>query len=1131
MSRLAGAAAAVPAPPPAQPHPELVAQQSASANGSPALAFPQNGMWLASGNQIWDMRSRRVLRILPVRRSLSSVTFSADGALEAGIENGGSAVTVWDPHEGVPLASLTVPGANPTCLAFLGDRLIAGYSDGAVRLWDARAGRVLLKRPTGFASVGAIAGGAQGRFAAAVSGGGTLSGRVALLELNAAGGGSRSLTATGDAAFQDVAVSPSGDRIAAGGMDGLTVWDAASGRILATFPHSGQVLFTADGQILLNLRNSYGSLDGREATLGQCIDWLDPDTCQRRHTVVEGYGMVRMAADPTGRYLAASSFDAITLFDQTTGVDLGGLTGSGALTARLAFSHSGILLATATGRYVNLWAIDQVRSVLKVAVRAETWDTTPIRSLFFAPGDDVIYATTGDGVQGWRIRDGQPLPLLRKGSDAPLNSPGGYSAYYDDGLAGAGAPVVYGLRTLIRQTPQAALECGKIDVWDSASGQRRTTFGDADWRIAPGPTDFHDFMAAAVRGDGARLATARLKERTVQLWDPQTGAIVRTIDTGGPDAVALAYAPAGDLLAIGCANGVVQIWTDDGTRPAGVLSGHTEGVAAIRFLPDGSGLIAGSDDGHADLWQIPSGSRSWSIDLQSGPIWAITVSGDGRRAAVAGADGSVSLRGVSDGAALTTLFATDTGQVLAVTPEGYYTGEHGALEAAAFRVGDRAYPFEQFDVPLNRPDRVLTACGSPDAALARAYARASEERLRRLGVAAEASYAIGSSPDLTISAPPPLSTDRGLVVPFSAAAAAGSGARPLQRLRVTDNGAAIPFSVEGDTFSGAATGPDGCLLPTGSVTCRGRIRLDLGAGENRLAFSVADARGTESLEQTATVQCTAPSAPKLFGLLVGVSVYRDLRYRLNSADADADALAVLFHSEGLPGRIDVLRNQEATAAAIQGEKAVLAEAGPDDTVIVFLAGHGLLDDTGNYYFGAYDVDFDHPAGSGVPYSALLALLADCRARRKLLLIDTCYSGETDPSAGAGIAADTAARAATPGGRGARLASARPTSNDEDAFALEQELFANLDPRSGATVIAAARGNETAGETLKHGIFTACVLDGLRGAADANHDGQILVSELREYVTAEVSRRTGGRQRPITREENVDNDFEVLRIGK
>jgi uncharacterized caspase-like protein len=68
---------------------------------------------------------------------------------------------------------------------------------------------------------------------------------------------------------------------------------------------------------------------------------------------------------------------------------------------------------------------------------------------------------------------------------------------------------------------------------------------------------------------------------------------------------------------------------------------------------------------------------------------------------------------------------------------------------------------------------------------------------------------------------------------------------------------------------------------------------------------------------------------------------------------------------------------------------------------------------------------------------------------------------------------------------------------------------------GRVVLAASGPNESAQERadLGHGVFTYYLLEGLRGAADANGDGEVDVNEAYAYVSEQVSHATHGAQNP------------------
>ena len=52
------------------------------------------------------------------------------------------------------------------------------------------------------------------------------------------------------------------------------------------------------------------------------------------------------------------------------------------------------------------------------------------------------------------------------------------------------------------------------------------------------------------------------------------------------------------------------------------------------------------------------------------------------------------------------------------------------------------------------------------------------------------------------------------------------------------------------------------------------------------------------------------------------------------------------------------------------------------------------------------------------------------------------------------------------------------------------------------------------ENLQHGVFTYYLLEGLKGAADADNDGLITVDEAYRYVSFNVPRATGQEQHPV-----------------
>ena len=96
----------------------------------------------------------------------------------------------------------------------------------------------------------------------------------------------------------------------------------------------------------------------------------------------------------------------------------------------------------------------------------------------------------------------------------------------------------------------------------------------------------------------------------------------------------------------------------------------------------------------------------------------------------------------------------------------------------------------------------------------------------------------------------------------------------------------------------------------------------------------------------------------------------------------------------------------------------------------------------------------------------------------------------------------------------------------------KNLFNDVTKGTGTTVISAAGGYEFALESddWNNGVFTYAVLQGLStGKADLDGDGNVQVSELKNYVTLQVVELTKGKQHPTTRSENAVNDYILYKV--
>lgn len=306
------------------------------------------------------------------------------------------------------------------------------------------------------------------------------------------------------------------------------------------------------------------------------------------------------------------------------------------------------------------------------------------------------------------------------------------------------------------------------------------------------------------------------------------------------------------------------------------------------------------------------------------------------------------------------------------------------------------------------------------------------------------------------------------------------------------------------------------------------LSIELNDGKNKIQVSCLNDKGAESLKETFEINYDGPeSESKTYYVGIGVSNYQDNKLNLKYSVKDIQDMASLFRAKS-NSEIITLTDAQTTRENIIALKDKLMQTKVDDDVIVSFSGHGFLSKDYDFYFATYDIDHENPEQRGISYDELESLLDGIPARKKLLLIDACHSGELDKE---GIAEVKQLNVNINNVKGIDIdiIEKDSTLGLQNSFELMQELFANLSRGSGAVVISAAGGKEFAYEDPKwsNGVFTYCILKGLKeGLADLNKNGQITVSELKSYVGVQVEELTGGNQKPTSRQENLGWDFKV-----
>jgi len=469
------------------------------------------------------------------------------------------------------------------------------------------------------------------------------------------------------------------------------------------------------------------------------------------------------------------------------------------------------------------------------------------------------------------------------------------------------------------------------------------------------------------------------------------------------------------------------------------------------------------------------------------------------------------------------MFFGDAGdKILMMTGDRYYAGDPELLREYYFVGGFRTFGIEQFDLQYNRPDIVYEVLSGRDRSFKELLDIVVAKRKNRIG---SISYTDGSnisvSPQIEVRWKDVRTTPLGDVLPVSITSIAAAPA--VARINVFADGVPV-FGQRGISFERQQ-----------QVQAM-ELEIPLLRGLNTIEISATSTEGIESVRQEYKAQSKGSTrAPKVLSLHIGVSEFADAEFNLTYAAKDAKDLASsLFRSgAGVDLEPTVLLNEQATRDAILALKEKFLRTHPEDMVVVTIASHGLIDEDQNFILATHDIDFNRPKEKGLPYAALEELLDGIPARRKVLMIDACNSGEAMDTDSSSVSQSTIKSDAgkksdvTVKTRGFKKAGQPFKHSVSEIQMLMERLFPDVRRGTGAIVISASGAREFALESSqwKNGVFTYSILNGMKnGSADGNSNGKVSIRELKEYVYKEVPRLTNGQQNPTTRMDNFRMDF-------
>ncbi len=1025
---------------------------------------------------IWNAVTGKPVKVLQGHTSfVYNAVYSPDGKMILTVSNDGTA-RLWDAMTGSPIRQVTV-GSMVTHASFSHDnkRFVTASLHDGIGVWNVADGASIAQMKGHTDKVYTVYFSLDDKKILSAS-------RDMTAKLwNAENG---SLIANMDkhsSGISSAIFSPDGKKIVtASGDKTAMIWDGNTGAFLAELKgHSMQVYsasFSHDNKMITTT-----CVDGTAKIWNATDGHLLVDLIGHKSAVFYS------AFSPDDKKIITASADGTARIWSLNGQLIADLAGHMAEVYGAGFSPDGKKIVTASNSPdVLIW--DALGGGIVQTLKGHT--KAVYGAHYSYDGKRIVTASWDSTAKIWDASSGEFLVEL-KGHSSVLNN----ANFSKDG----------------RKVVTASFD-GTAKIWDSIDGEELATIEDPDILSLSSPEllrgEGEEVYNANFSPDGEYIVTAS-KSPFVPIWDGESGEMINYYPGHFKPVHSVCFSPDGKKVLSASKDYTAKIF-DAISRKLLLEVKHLDNVSDANFSPDGKKFVTGSWDHSAKVWDSETGKLLADLEGHSSNVCSASFSPDGKRVITCSYDQTTKVWDAITGKLLFTFFAIDHTDNFLQVPGGYYFTTTNAAKLLHYVTPDlKVITFEQLDVKYNRPDKVLEAIGNTDTALIGSYKKAYYKRIKKLGIDTTAFRDGFSVPEADFINRNAIKYEQKNATITLKIRAVDSSYR-LDRYNVWVN--EVPLYGQRGVS----------IRQRNSKSLDATVIIKLSQGENRIETSVTNVNGTESYRVPLVVNYTPAIKQKETTRFIGIGIDRfaDNKYNLQYSAKDIRDLSVkLKEKYGNAILIDTLFNENVTVANVKLLKQKLLQTSENDRVIIAYSGHGMLSKGYDYYLSTYGINFEKPEENGLAYEELENLLDSIPARKKLMLIDACHSGEVDKE-------DLVTLEASPD---SLIKGLKPVAYKKEgrlglknSFELMQSLFVNVGKSTGATIISAAAGTQFALERndLKNGVFTYSILEAM------NKYPHLKISQLKKTVGERVEELTKGLQKPTSRNETIASDWDI-----